>query len=127
MRCVLICVGLIGFFLSGCGQSSAPLAGGKPIAHWLQALHDPDVKVRKNAVIKLGNVGTSDPAVLPALTSALKDVDANVRCEAILALVKSGPAASETILALAEMKRKDPNLKVRTYAAQALEKIQAGK
>jgi hypothetical protein len=50
-----------------------------------------------------------------------------VRGEAVLALLKSGSAASEALLALAELQRKDRNAKVRSYAAQALESLQGGK
>jgi HEAT repeat protein len=46
---------------------------------------------------ELGNIGPGDPAALPALTGALKDADAGVRCEAVLALLKYGPGAKEAI------------------------------
>ena len=112
---------------SGCGQTQPTLAGGKPVSHWLQALQDPDPKVRKTAVSKLGNVGTADPAALPAVIGSLKDPDAGVRCAAILALVRSGPASEEAIPTLTEMQRNDRDAQVRSYAAQALEKLQGGK
>src|SRR5215831_19358490 len=62
--------------LSGCGKPKTTLAGGKPVSHWLEAIHNPDPRVRKTAIFKLGNVGASEADVLPAVTAALKDPDA---------------------------------------------------
>jgi HEAT repeat protein len=108
----------------GCGRAPASLAGGKPVRHWIEALHDPDRKTRKLAAFKLGNVGTADPSALPALVGALQDRDAAVRGEVILALVKFGPLAQEAVPALTEVRRHDRNSQVRAYAGRALEKIQ---
>jgi HEAT repeat protein len=118
--------GILVCLLIGCGQPKSMLAGGKPVSHWLKALQDPDPKVRKTAVAKLGNVATADSAALPAVLGALKDPDAAVRREAILALLKWGPEANEAIPALLEMKRNDRDAQVRSYAAQALAKLQVG-
>jgi HEAT repeat protein len=107
----------------GCGETQPTLAGGKPVAHWVSALQDPDAKLRKTAVFKLGNVGPADAAVLPALLGALKDSDAGVRREAILALMKCGPDARDAIPALSEIRGRDPDPKVREHAARALERI----
>jgi HEAT repeat protein len=108
----------------GCGQGP-PLAGGKPVAHWVEALRAPEAKVRKQAAHKLGNVGASDPAVLPALLGALEDGDAGVRCEVILALTKCGPSARDAIPALTRMRDHDPNARVRDFAGRALEMLPA--
>ncbi|SRR5260370_26509848 len=108
---------------AGCGEAPSPLAGGKPVAHWVSALQDPDAKLRTTAVFRLGNVGPTDAAVLPALLGALKDSDARVRREAILALMKCGPDARAAVPALNEIRRRDPDPKVRDHAARALEKI----
>jgi HEAT repeat protein len=112
--------------LGGCGAPPRPtLSGGKPVSHWAKALQgSPDPKARKEAAFKLGNVGPTDPAALPALLGALKDPDAAVRSEAILALVKFGPAALEAVPALTELRDRDDDPKVRTYAAKALAKLQ---
>ena len=107
----------------GCGKTAPTLAGGKPVSHWVQALHDPNVKIRKEAALKLGNVGTADPAAIPALIEALKDRDASVRSEAILGLVKSGPDAAAARPALEDLQKNDRDTKVRSYAARGLEKI----
>lgn len=122
----LVMIGMAIFlveWVSGCGPVRPTLAGGKPVGHWVQALRNPDVKVRKQAAFKLGNVGPTDSAALPALMAALKDRDARVRREAILALVKCGPGAKDAIPELIEVHRKDRDAKVREYAEKALEKL----
>jgi HEAT repeat protein len=108
----------------GCGKEPPTLAGGKPVSHWVQALQDPDARVRKQATAKLGNVGTADPAALPALTGALQDRSPEVRREAILAVLKCGPAAREVMPVLTELRQRDPDPRVRSFAARALEKLQ---
>jgi HEAT repeat protein len=110
--------------LFGCGQTAAPLAHGKPVSHWVQALHAGDARLRKKAAEVLGNVGTADPAAIPALIGAVKDRDAKVRRAAILALFKIGPAAEEAIPVLTEA-QKDHDAQVRSYAAKALKRIQS--
>jgi hypothetical protein len=119
MRRILLVILLIA--LSGCGKTQPTMAGGK----WAEALRSPDAKVRKRAAFTLGNIGWSDAAVLPALMGALKDSDAGVRCEAILALLKYGPGAREALTKLEEMRRQDRNAQVRQYAAKAVEKLRS--
>jgi HEAT repeat protein len=115
----------LGLILSlvGCGHTPAPLAHGKPVSHWLQALHAADPRKRKKAVEVLGNVGTADPVAIPALIGAVKDCDPKVRGAAILALLKIGPAAEGAIPVLTEA-QKDKDPLVRSYAAKALKRIQ---
>jgi HEAT repeat protein len=117
-------VGLL-VLLVGCGKPPATLSHGKPVAYWVQALQDSDVKVRRRAVQSLGNVGVADPATVPALIGAAKDRDAKVRGEAILALLRIGPDAREAIPVLTEA-QKDKDAQVRSYAAKALQKIADG-
>ncbi len=109
--------------ICGCGGTLPMLAHGKPAAYWVQALHDPDAQLRKRAVEVLGNVGTADPAVVPALTSALKDRDAHVRRAAVLALLRLGPAAQEADAALREAQH-DKDAQVRASAVKALRRVQ---
>ena len=125
MRIVVTC--LLIMLLAGCGKPKTTLAGGKPVSHWLEAVHDPDPRVRKGAIFKLGNVGPSDADVLPAVTAALKDPDATVRREAILALVKFGAAAKEAAPILTEIERRDRDAQVRSHAAKALESLERAK
>jgi HEAT repeat protein len=107
---------------SGCRQEP-PLAGGKPVSYWVEALSDMDPARRKTAVHKLGNVGMSDPEAFPALLKALKDDDAGVRCEAIIAVAKFGPDGKDAMPTLTELEEHDASPKVRDYAKQALEKL----
>lgn len=109
--------------LGGCGKSPPILAGGKPVQYWLDSLHSSDAQLRKKAVFKLGNVGPADARALPALTAALGDRDGSVRAEAILALVKFGPAAREARTMLADMQQRDPDAQVRSYAAKAVDRL----
>jgi HEAT repeat protein len=113
------------FLLLGCGKAEPPTAGGKPVGHWVEALKDPDAKVRKKAVRKLANAGAAAPAVVPALAGALKDRDPAVRAEAALGLLRIGPEARDAVPALKEA-TKDRDRTVRSHAARALEKVQAG-
>jgi HEAT repeat protein len=108
--------------LNGCGKPAPPLAHGKPLGDWVQALKDPDARLRKKAAGVLGNVGAIDPAVVPALAGALKDRDPGVRGEAAQALLKIGPDAREAGPALAEAQQ-DRDPKVRACAAKALQRI----
>jgi HEAT repeat protein len=119
MRSVLLVILLLS--LSGCGAAPPSMAGGK----WAAALRDPDARLRKKAAFTLGNIGPSDAAVLPALLNALKDREAAVRCEAILALLKYGPGARDALPALTELQRHDPDVRVRSYAARAVQRLGA--
>jgi HEAT repeat protein len=108
----------------GCHRSSSPtLAGGKPVAHWVQILQSSDPHQRKSAVAKLGNVGAADAAVLPALRGALADADPGVRREAIVAVMKYGGGAAPVVPLLADLQERDPDPQVRDYAAKAVKKM----
>jgi HEAT repeat protein len=111
----------------GCGPSQPTLSGGKPVEHWVRALRDPDARVRKEAASKLGNAGPMDASIVPELIVALKDSDAKVRCEVILALVKFGSDAKDAVPTLIDLRDADRDSRVRSYAAEAIEKIQKGK
>ena len=114
--------------LAGCGgRPDLALSGGKPVEARLRALQDANPKTRREAVAKLGNVGATDPHVVPALQGALNDKDARVRGAAILALVKCGAgAATPALPALAELQVNDSDRKVRDYAKEALAAFQRG-
>jgi HEAT repeat protein len=107
--------------LSGCGKDYPKLAGRK----WADALGHHDIKLRKKAAFTLGNIGPSDPVVLPALIRALKDTDPGVRCQAILALLKCRPFAGEALAELTELQNTDRDNRVRAYAAEALKKMRS--
>src|SRR3954453_20434908 len=121
-----VVVGLV-IVLAGCTKApTALMAHGKPVQHWLEALRDPDAKARRRAAEVLGNIGAVDPAVLAALTEAVKDRDGSVRTEVVLALMKMGPAARAAVPALEGVQKNDKDVRLRSYAAKALERIQGG-
>ncbi len=123
-----LAIGVLTALLAGCESKAPPtLTGGKPVAHWIEAMQNPDVKIRKEAAFKLGNAGPRDPAILSALIAAMDDRDAGVRSEAIVAVVKFGTSAADAIPKLNALKSKDRDGKVRRYATKALEKIESGK
>jgi HEAT repeat protein len=110
--------------LSGCsGGAPTPQAGGKPVEHWLAALLNPDAKLRKTAVLKLGNVGNSDARALPAVIGALKDADVAVRSEAIRGLLKFGPDARQAEAALLDIERHGEDERIRAVAKKMLAKL----
>src|SRR5437764_4210779 len=111
--------------LGGCRHQEAPLSGGRPVSHWVKMLRNPDPDLRRKAVTKLGNVGSTDAAALPAVLGALNDTDAAVRGEAILALMKFGPEADTAASDLARLRREDSDLHVRALAAKALNRVYA--
>jgi HEAT repeat protein len=117
-KCILLLVIL--FCLGGCGTSHPPLAGRK----WADIVRAPDAKLRRKAAFTLGNIGPSDPAVIPALMGALQDRDAAVRCEAVLALLKCGVEAKPAVPVLTQLGQRDPDPKVRSYAVRAAERLQ---
>jgi HEAT repeat protein len=110
-------------FLIGCGSSAPTTVHGKSFEYWLEALHDPDARIRIKAVESLGNVGADNPSTVPALIRVLDDREARVRGAAVLALMKIGPEAQEAIPAL-QKTLQDRDAKVRAYATKALERIE---
>jgi HEAT repeat protein len=111
--------------LSGCRREERGplLAGGREVGSWVADLNDPKPQVRRQAVLKLGNVGDADPAVSVALSSALRDTDAMVRGDAVHAVVKLKQPAEEMLARLREMNRTDPDATVRDFAGKALAKL----
>jgi HEAT repeat protein len=124
MRSLLLLT--LALLLPGCGRKAPLLAHGKPVGHWVNALRDPDPRVRRKAVTALGHVGPADPAALPALSGALKDPDPSVRARVVLALLNLGRAARPAAPALEEA-RHDSSPQVREYAGLALKRIQGGR
>jgi HEAT repeat protein len=121
LRMALILLGLLA--LAGCNNHQPPLAGGKPIAHWIQEAHDRNDNLRREAIAKLGNAGDADSSVLPALMAALKDKNPKVRCEAILAILKYGPDGAAAVETMVAMQSHDPDPRVREYAGKAARKL----
>jgi HEAT repeat protein len=132
--------------------SSALGQTARPLDDWRRDLRDPAVEVRARAVQALG---AFERQAVPALTSALGDREYRVRASAVEALVKMpagfvvpgmiealrspevgiranaavvlgafGPAATPAAPALAGA-LKDPNIRVRELAGEALNRIAA--
>jgi HEAT repeat protein len=120
----LILPALFLLLLAGCRPSRPALAGGKPVAYWLQAMQAHDPRIRRTAVTRLGNVGGADPAAIAAVIAALNDRDPRVRREAILAVLRSPAKARKTAPALRQLRDNDPESQVRSAAAAALECIE---
>ncbi len=87
---------------------------------WVAELHDVQPRVRRQAVLKLGNVGDADPTVEAALAEALRDTDVIVRRDAIRAVAKLAKASETIIEQLATMSRNDPDTLAKDYAKRAL-------
>ena len=86
-----------------------------------RATKDAEPGVRINAVEALG-LKSATPAIVTALTEAIRDDDAHVRFSAALSLAQMGPGAEAAVPALSEALH-DTNRYVPGYAVEALERI----
>ena len=123
---LIVCVSLASAaVISGCSRTEhGPLlAGGREVSSWVTELNDPKPRVRRQAVLKLGNVGDEDPAVAKGLASALYDSDMLVRRDAVHAVVKLKQPSDEIVARLQEMSRTDPDATARDFARRALGKL----
>ena len=96
------------------------LAGGREVKSWIADLHDPKPQVRRQAVLKLGNVGDADPAAAEGLAEALRDSDAIVRRDAVSAVAKLSKPSEEIMAWLRIMGDRDRDPRVRDYAKRAI-------
>jgi hypothetical protein len=78
------------------------------------------------AVLKLGNVGDADPSVAEALAEALRDSDALVRHDAVLAVVKLKQPGEAIKAQLESMSSGDKDAKVRDVAKRAVARLVDG-
>jgi hypothetical protein len=70
-------------------------------SHWIDALNDPDVKVRRKAIVNLGMIGADAVDAVPALITILeKDPSRALRHQAAKALSKMAPASRAAVPAL---------------------------
>jgi hypothetical protein len=106
----------------GCnGEERGPtLAGGREVKSWLIDLHDSKPQVRRQAVLKLGNVGDSDSSVVDGLLEALHDSDSLVRRDAVLAVAKLKKPNEAVIAQLKVMHQSDRDPLIRDYANRAI-------
>ena len=114
------------FGLAACGvgchsdERAPTLAGGHEVTYWVNALGDTNPKLRREAVLKLGNVGDTDPAVPEALAKALDDSDPKVRYDAVFAVVKLRAPGAAIKARLETMSRNDKDARVRDVSTRAL-------
>lgn len=103
------------------------LAGGREVKSWLAALHDPDPRLRRQAVLKLGNVGDADPTAAEGLAEALRDTDALVRRDAIQAVAKLTKPGEAILAQLRALSDRDRDPLVREHAQKAIAHFGAAK
>ncbi len=110
---------------SGCSREERGpiLAGGREVKSWVADLRGPKPQVRRQAVLKLGNVGDADATAVQALTEALKDKDNLVRRDAVLAVAKLKKPTAAIVEALKVMSQNDRDATVREYAQKALKRL----
>ena len=111
--------------LSGCGREERGpiLSGGREVKSWIANLHNPKPQVRRQAVLKLGNAGDSDPATAEGLAEALQDSDALVRRAAIRAVAKLKQPGALIKERLQTMSRLDKDSLARDLASKALARL----
>jgi len=109
----------------GCGREERGpiLSGGRELKSWIADLHNPRPQVRRQAVLKLGNAGDSDPATAEALAEALLDHDGLVRRDAIRAVAKLKQPGGLIKERLQTMSRLDKDSLARGLASKALERL----
>jgi HEAT repeat protein len=124
-RRLILAFALVLVAVWGCAREERGplLVGGRELNSWLKDLHDPKAVVRRQAVLKLGNVGEADPAVAEGLASALGDPDATVRREAVFAVVKLKQPPASIIERLNLMGQNDRDTKVRDAAKRAAARL----
>ena len=125
MRSLIFALATMAAVASGCSrkEQSPLLAGGREVSSWVADLKDPRPAVRRQAVLKLGNVGDADPAAADGLASALGDSDVQIRRDAVHAVVKLKQPGDGILTRLREMNRTDPDATVRDFAGRALAKL----
>ena len=108
--------------VSGCNREERGpiLAGGREVKSWVADLHDPKPQVRRQAVLKLGNVGDADPSVAEGLAEALRDTDAVVRRDAVRAVAKLKKPSEAIMARLKVMSESDRDTLARDYAQRAI-------
>ena len=128
---VILVTALAGLGLCGPGcqrEEQGPiLSGGREVKSWLDALHDPKPQVRRQAVLKLGNAGDTDPAALEGVAQALADSDPLVRHDAVMAVVKFRQPGDAVKAKVESMSKDDKDVRVRDVAKRASARLGVGR
>ncbi len=111
--------------LPGCAREERGpiLAGGRELKSWIADLHNPRSQVRRQAALKLGNAGDSDPATVGGLAEALQDADVLVRRDAIRAVARLEQPGALIRERLQTMSRVDKDSVARDLASKALARL----
>jgi len=109
-------------WLGALGQAEEPEYKGHKLSVWVKELEAPNVTARSRAAQVLGEMGTKARSAAPALMRALKDLDWEVRRDAVVALAEVGGELKLTVPALTEA-LKDSEQPVRLSAVKSLGKI----
>ena len=114
--------------VSGCDREERGpiLAGGREVKSWIADLHDPKPQVRRHAVLKLGNVGDTDPAAAEGLAEPLRDSDPIVRRSAASAVAKLSKPNEDIMAWLRIMVDRDGDARVRDYAKRVVAHLEKG-
>ena len=109
-------------FHFGCGgEEHGPTSlGGRNVKAWIADLDHSRASVRRQAVLKLANVGDTDPAVAEGLVRALSDRDPVVRRDAIAAVTRWKEWPPSVREQLENMERSDKDARTRDLAKQAI-------
>src|SRR5438128_746876 len=79
-----------------------PAYQGKPLSFWLKGLKSPEVLVREESTLVLGEMGSGAVEAVPALKGALRDESSLVRVRAARALGKIDPQCDAILPVLAD-------------------------
>jgi len=88
------------------------LLAGKPLAHWMKELKDPDPLVREEALVVVAGKGDATREAVPLLAELLKDKSPQIRIKAAIALARFEDHAKVAVpVLLAEYKGGSPTLR----------------
>jgi hypothetical protein len=97
--------------------------GGREVKAWVADLSSPEPRARRQAVLKLGNVGDDDPAAADALAGSLDDPDPLARRDAILAVAKLKKPSAAIRGRLETLSRSDEDPRARDLARKAVVRL----
>jgi HEAT repeat protein len=81
-------VGIASVFGQTTPPAAGPMAHGKPLQYWIDALKDEEALVREEGILVLTDLGPAAKDALPELTKLLKDPNLPVRVKAATALFR---------------------------------------
>jgi HEAT repeat protein len=117
-----VCVAL---FLAGCGgaEKGPTKLSGKTLDDWRQQLRSTVTKTRFEAVRSLGKIGAIEEAIPALVAESLKDKEASVRLEALVALEKMKEAAKPFLSQIKSLQN-DVDAKVKQKAVEVAKVVE---